>query len=75
MPLIPAKEVTAAFVRPVEYYSLNVQSKIPGFEFEVKTKDQYVYKHFKQGKIHKIKSKEPEVNGLIDILKGEIFKA
>lgn len=71
-PLIKANEAITAFVKPVEFFLLMAQSKIPGLEYKVKSRDQYVQKYLKQGRYNKIKSKEPEVIGLLSILNGEL---
>jgi hypothetical protein len=44
-------------------------------DYHVKTKDQYVQKYFKEGRLHKIKTKEPEVIGLVNILNGDFDRA
>ena len=72
MPLIKANESIAAFVKPVEFFLIMAQYKIPGLDNKVKSRDQYVQKYLKQGKYNKIKSKEPEVIGLLNILNGEL---
>lgn len=73
--MMPTKEVMARFARPVELFTIKWQSNITGFEYQVQTKDQYVHKYFKQGRTNKIKTKEPEVIGLINILNGDLQSA